>query len=218
MKGLEVLGVIEARSGSGLFVKSFSFDPIVDNLPYALQITANGLSDLLAVRVALEVGHAGIRSSNVPMLLRSPGSVTSSKPGRARRARPGTRTIATREFHGLLIARLDNALLAQLTQVFWTVSARALASDRLSAPRDPYETYLAHVPIVEAFEARDARALFERRLRVPTTRHRTPRAGESVGFIDDRGELAQPDRGRQRRPRLHRRFRPAATHPTVSGE
>jgi DNA-binding FadR family transcriptional regulator len=163
VKGLEVLGVIEARSGSGLFVKSFSFDPIVENLPYALQVTAHDLSDLLAVRVALEVGHAEqmIRRADAAQIATLRDELAAWE-GEARAGRyPHDRD---RRFHALLISRLDNALLAQLTEVFWTVSARALASDRLSAPRDPYETYLAHVPIVEAFEARDALGL-EQRLR-----------------------------------------------------
>jgi DNA-binding FadR family transcriptional regulator len=36
VKSLEVLGILEARAGSGLFVKSFSFDAIINNLPYGL--------------------------------------------------------------------------------------------------------------------------------------------------------------------------------------
>ena len=163
VKALEVLGVVEARSGSGLFVKSFSFEPIVDNLPYALQVSTSNLSDLLAVRVALEVGHADliIQRADASQIATLREELTLWE-GEARIGRyPHDRD---RAFHALLVARLENELLTQLTDVFWTVSARALAKDRLSAPRDPYQTYLAHVPIVEALEQGDAGAL-EQRLR-----------------------------------------------------
>ena len=56
MKSLQVLGVLISRQGSGLFVGEFSFDPIVDSLPYAIVVDYSDLADLLEVRRTLEVG------------------------------------------------------------------------------------------------------------------------------------------------------------------
>ena len=56
VKSLQVLGVLVSRPGSGLFVGEFSFDPIVDNLPYAIVVDYRDLADLLEVRRTLEVG------------------------------------------------------------------------------------------------------------------------------------------------------------------
>ena len=56
VKSLQVLGVLVSRPGSGLFVGEFSFDPIVDSLPYAIVVDYRDLADLLEVRRTLEVG------------------------------------------------------------------------------------------------------------------------------------------------------------------
>ena len=163
VKALEVLGVLESRSGAGLFVKGFSFDPIVDNLPYALQVGTSDLSDLLDVRVALEVGHAHriIERADDDQIAQLRFQLERWEIEAKAGIYPHDRD---RDFHELLVARLNNRLLGQLTKVFWTVSARALSDHHLSAPRDPYETYLAHVPIVQAIESRDHHVL-EHRMR-----------------------------------------------------
>ena len=36
VKSLEMVGIVEVRRGSGLFVGDFSLDPLLDNLPYGL--------------------------------------------------------------------------------------------------------------------------------------------------------------------------------------
>ena len=56
VKALESLGILEARPGVGLFVRSFSFDPIIDNLGYSLTFDKHRLAELLAVRKQLEAG------------------------------------------------------------------------------------------------------------------------------------------------------------------
>ncbi|MBP8135615.1 MAG: FadR family transcriptional regulator, partial [Rhodoferax sp.] len=56
VKALESVGVLESRHGEGVFVADFSFDPIVDNLPYSLLADDAQLLHLLEVRTALEVG------------------------------------------------------------------------------------------------------------------------------------------------------------------
>src|SRR5688500_18764171 len=56
VKALESLGILETRPGVGLFVRSFSFDPIVDNLGYSLAFDKHKLAELLAVRKQLEAG------------------------------------------------------------------------------------------------------------------------------------------------------------------
>ena len=53
---IESVGVLESRHGEGVFVADFSFDPIVDNLPYSLLADDAQLLHLLEVRTALEVG------------------------------------------------------------------------------------------------------------------------------------------------------------------
>src|SRR5262245_44382404 len=56
VKSLEALGILEARPGAGLFVRAFSFDPLLENLGYGLLFDLKQLSDLLEVRALLEIG------------------------------------------------------------------------------------------------------------------------------------------------------------------
>src|SRR5690554_4139090 len=55
VKALESIGILETRRGSGLFVKNFSFDPVLETLPYALLTDIDELVDLLEIRCILEV-------------------------------------------------------------------------------------------------------------------------------------------------------------------
>src|SRR5260370_25756048 len=56
VKSLETLGVLESRSGSGLFVRNFSFDPLLQNLAYGFMFDMKELTDVIEVRFHLEVG------------------------------------------------------------------------------------------------------------------------------------------------------------------
>jgi DNA-binding FadR family transcriptional regulator len=56
VKSLEVLGILEARAGSGLFVRAFTFDAIINNLPYGLLSDSKTVEDLVEIRACLERG------------------------------------------------------------------------------------------------------------------------------------------------------------------
>ena len=56
VKSLEVLGIVEARAGSGLFVKAFTFDAIINNLPYGLLSDVETVREMAEVRAYLEYG------------------------------------------------------------------------------------------------------------------------------------------------------------------
>src|SRR5262245_20091689 len=56
VKSLEALGILEARTGAGLFVSAFSFDPLLNNLGYGLLFDLKQLSDLLEIRILMECG------------------------------------------------------------------------------------------------------------------------------------------------------------------
>ena len=56
VKALESLGVLEMRRGVGVFVKAFSFEPLLANLTYGLGDALTQIADVIAVRRGLEVG------------------------------------------------------------------------------------------------------------------------------------------------------------------
>jgi DNA-binding FadR family transcriptional regulator len=55
-RSLESLGVIEAKHGKGLYVGEFTFDPILEHLPYSLLMDRVAFEEVLEVRHALEEG------------------------------------------------------------------------------------------------------------------------------------------------------------------
>ena len=59
LRRLEAHGVVEVRRGKGLFVGTFSFGPLIEQLPYGLQADSVPLAQLLQTRRALEEGLIG---------------------------------------------------------------------------------------------------------------------------------------------------------------
>src|ERR1700712_4210446 len=55
-KALEAVGILETRQGSGLFVREFSFEPLLENMSYGLLFDLRQLAELLQVRKILESG------------------------------------------------------------------------------------------------------------------------------------------------------------------
>src|SRR6185437_10620908 len=58
-KALETVGLLEARHGTGIFVREFSFDPLIEYLGHSAGHALRDLADILDVRRTLEVGLIG---------------------------------------------------------------------------------------------------------------------------------------------------------------
>ena len=56
IKALESVGILETRRGIGVFVKEFSFQPLLDNLAYGLGDALREIEELSRVRRVLETG------------------------------------------------------------------------------------------------------------------------------------------------------------------
>ena len=159
VKALELLGILEARPGVGLFVRSFSFDPIVDNLGYSLTFDKHRLAELLAVRKQLEAGFVEeVAARATPAQLRVLRSVVDRM---GERVALETQTTDFQEedrfFHRTLYGGLGNELLLKLLDVFWTVYRRLRDQAHVEAV-DPVRTWEDHRRIVEALERRDRAA------------------------------------------------------------
>ncbi len=59
IKALESVGVLESRRGIGIFVKAFSFEPLLDNLAYGLGGALRQIEEVIEIRRTLEVGLIG---------------------------------------------------------------------------------------------------------------------------------------------------------------
>lgn len=156
VKALETIGILESRRGSGVYVGSFSFDPLVEALPYGLMPDTHAIVELLDVRCTLEVALVERAIAH-----RTPDQLTALRDNLDRfqaRAEAGEPLdVEDREFHQLLVVNLGNRVLTGLIDVFWRTYHRATQHIDL-VNTAPLDTYRDHVAVFEAFEAGDVEA------------------------------------------------------------
>jgi DNA-binding FadR family transcriptional regulator len=154
VKGLEALGILEARTGVGLFVRPFSFDPILDNLAYSIGQDRDSLAELLYLRKQLEAGAIeDVAARNTPAQLRVLRSVVDRMGERAAQGKASPEE--DRFFHRTLFAGIERPLLMKLLDVFWEVYRRLRDQTPLAASADPIRSWENHRRIVEALETGD---------------------------------------------------------------
>lgn len=188
VKALESLGILETRPGKGLFVRSFSLDPILDNLVYSLLFDRNSVTELLEVREHLEVGLLPRAMQALSLgqreLLRS---LVQRMREKAERGEPFPEE--DRFFHRTLSEATANHLLVKLLDVFWIVFMR-LRDRTLRVDPAPLHTWQNHQRILAAIEAGDVPAAqqamaehftdLHRRLELADLRYRTSRPAAAV--------------------------------------
>jgi DNA-binding FadR family transcriptional regulator len=154
VKALEALGVLEAKTGVGIFVRGFSFDPLLENLAYGLRIGSKDLRDIFEIRYHLEYSMAE----------RAAEAVTSAQIAHLQTILERMRTAAEagrysaeddRAFHQVLWENVDNTILGKLLDIFWMIRDQAQQSDLIFEPSDPLETYQRHVSIIDALTQRN---------------------------------------------------------------
>lgn len=156
VKAMESTGVLETRRGSGVFVAAFSFEALLDHLPYGLIDDVSELSDLLDVRRVLEVGLIGQALPTISAeRLRALRAVLVEMHDHAER-RAGFPE-QDRDFHRTLFEATGNRVMLRLLDVFWLAWQRAAESIDIQ-DRTPLRTYQDHVAIVDAIEAGDVEA------------------------------------------------------------
>ena len=165
VKSLETLGIVEARTGAGLFVRNFSFDPIIENLAYGLMFDLTGLADILEVRFHLE--HSMIDQAVAAV---TTGQLQQLKAILQRMhaaiERDEAYTEEDRLFHTTLWANVSNRTVGKIVDAFWMVFAQACQHVAVPSNPDQREIYQWHVDIVEALERADSAGA-----RVAMTRH-----------------------------------------------
>lgn len=152
-KALESVGILETRHGSGLFVKAFSFDPLLENLPYGMVSDLGELDDLLQIREGLESGLIEQAVLTMPpehhAVLEKLITEMGEKSYRGEEFQE-----ADRGFHRALFEHLDNRLLLKLLDVFWQTFHKV--SQGVNLPKNELvEIYQNHAAILAAVKARD---------------------------------------------------------------
>ena len=158
VKALEVQGIVEARVGAGLFVSAFSFDPILDNLPYSLLVGFESVSHLLHLREVLDLGAVDQMTRHVtPNQLATLDAILDQ--WRFDAGRDVYPAELDREFRLQLYSEIDNPLLQKLSSLFWDVVQRANEWTSVPDQIGPTEALHLHEQILEALRGRDRAAL-----------------------------------------------------------
>lgn len=159
MKSLESLGIVEARHGEGVFVSAFSFDSIIENLPYSIGADDKKLGDLLQVRAALEIGVISQIVDHIsPEDKQRLRELAHAMLEAARQNRTFEREDG--EFHATLYRCLDNAFLSRLVDLFWQVFRRMNQASHIDTEQWSLEsTAQDHLDIVEMIERGDKAGL-----------------------------------------------------------
>ncbi|MDL2401929.1 FadR/GntR family transcriptional regulator [Rhizobium mayense] len=153
IKALESLGVLETRRGVGIFVKAFSFEPLLDNLAYGLGGALRQIEEVLEIRRTLEVGLIG---KTIEMIGEEDITELRDTVNRMRVHAERGEAFAEDDqlFHRLLFRCQHNETLVRLIDVFWLAFYKA--SDFVNLENlDPMATWRDHAAIVDAVEARD---------------------------------------------------------------
>lgn len=153
IKALESLGILETRRGIGVFVKEFSFKPLLDNLAYGLQDSLRDVEELREIRRVLETGLIGKTIAMISEAdLAALRDVTARMKARAERQE--SFAAEDRRFHQLLFRCQNNHMLNALIDIFWTAFSKASNFHNLNSP-DPLDTWRDHHEIVEAVARKD---------------------------------------------------------------
>jgi len=156
IKALASLGILETRRGIGVFVKEFSFKPLLDNLAYGLQTSLRNIEELRQIRQVLEVG---LIDKTIEMIndedLAELRAVTERM--RIRAERNESFAEEDQQFHQLLFRCQNNQMLSALIDIFWTAYYKVSGFADLENPT-PLATWRDHHEIVEAIAAKDVDA------------------------------------------------------------
>ena len=160
IKALESLGVLETRRGVGVFVKEFSFKPLLDNLAYGLQASLRDIEELRQIRLVLETG---LIDKTIEMISAEDLEELRQVTERMRAKAESNQSFAQedQQFHKLLFRCQNNQILSSLIDIFWTAYYKTSGFADLENP-NPLSTWRDHHDIVEAVAARDVDAARER--------------------------------------------------------
>ena len=152
IRSLESLGVLEARRGRGVFVREFSFDPVLEGLAYGLMFQLREVEELLDIRCVLETGmvERAIASLDAEAL----GDIRATVDRMGELAAQGNPFAEEdRRFHALVFGGIRSQTFLRLLDVFWM--AYRNASQQIGVDADPVQTCKNHAAILEAIEAGD---------------------------------------------------------------
>jgi len=149
LRGLEALGILQVKKGSGWYVKDFNFDPVAKGLLYTIRFDSSHLVDLTEIRMCLECSfliHASrtLQPTDFAELKR----ITDSMIECARASQPWHDL--DHQFHRKLFSTIRNKVFVEWMEVYWAIYANFLG-DKVF-PYESVEDAQMHRDIVDALE------------------------------------------------------------------
>jgi DNA-binding FadR family transcriptional regulator len=155
IRSLESLGIVEVRHGTGVFVREFNFDSMMDLLSYGLVFDQNRIADICQLRKWLETAAIGEVIERITDQDLARIQVLFERWEQRIAAHESTAE-EDRAFHKLLFAVLDNPSLSALIDIFWVVF-HAVPVGTVTTDLQPATTIQDHRDILSAVQARDAK-------------------------------------------------------------
>jgi len=180
VQALVSLGVLETRQGSGIYVRAFTLDPLLDGLLYQMLGSLREVSEFLQVRLVLEQGMIGevlhnITDADIVAL----EDILTSMRGSAERGRASPD--ADLAFHHRLFEPAGNGVLLQLLDMFWLAYHKAQSQmDEADAQQSILDDHLAILAAVRARDVAAARQAIVRHYASAQERVRAWRSQEVV--------------------------------------
>lgn len=154
IKALESVGVLQSRHGEGVYVANFSFDSIVDNLPYSMLADRVQLGQLLEVREALEVGMLDKLIDRIPAT--DVAALRTLAESMMVKAKAGESFAQEdRQFHATMFACMQNPFLDRLVDLFWRVFQKMAHTLPETSPSSGVQTAKDHLEIVVRIEQKN---------------------------------------------------------------
>lgn len=153
IKALQSLGIVEVRHGEGLYVRPFSFDPILETLSYGVHFDTQTLAELLQMRILLE--RSAIEDVIQHITPEELERLEQLMEAWKQRLKTGeSHRDLDEEFHRVLYGCLGNETFMKLFEVFWIAYENLddpIIRDTGRAERD----YSTHLGLLNAVRARD---------------------------------------------------------------
>jgi DNA-binding FadR family transcriptional regulator len=155
IKALQSLGIVEVRHGDGLYVRPYSFDPILETLGYGMRFDTKTLAELAQIRVLLERAaiEDAVETLGAEDLARLEELLTDWR-ARIESGQPHVAKL-DEEFHRILYGALNNQTFMKLFEVFW-IAFENLDDPIIHDARPPQQEYAYHRAIFDAIQAGDA--------------------------------------------------------------
>ena len=160
IKALESLGIIEVRHGTGVFVRGFNFDSILDLLTFGLSFDPTKISEILQIRKWLETAAIGevcerITAEQIQAITQI------LEQWDQRIANDESTADEDRAFHRALYQVIGNESLTALIDIFLVVY-HSVNVTKITKDAHPTTTIQDHRDILDAIKKRNASLARER--------------------------------------------------------